>query len=221
MNLLKAVSMVSAASITLWTSVGALAGATLAAYTRRLHKPNVSGLVAPRRTAPLLTALAFGVLAWRFGYQFDLLPYSVLAVIGVALGLIDLIEQRLPSVLIFSGVVLVGALLATSAILHSKGSDLLRALAGMAMLATFYLVLALVSRGGLGAGDVKLGGLLGLALGWLSWSALVTGTLLGWFAAGLTWLILRMIRRKLWGSVVPMGPFLVLGTLVTIILMSA
>jgi leader peptidase (prepilin peptidase)/N-methyltransferase len=213
--------MVSAASITLWTSVGALAGAALAAYTRRLHKPNVSGLVALRRTAPLLTALAFGVLAWRFGYQFDLLPYSVLAVIGVALGLIDLIEQRLPSVLIFSGVVLVGALLATSAILHSKGPDLLRALAGMAMLATFYLVLALVSRGGLGAGDVKLGGLLGLALGWLSWSALVTGTLLGWFAAGLTWLILRMIRRKLWGSVVPMGPFLVLGTLVTIILMSA
>jgi leader peptidase (prepilin peptidase) / N-methyltransferase len=43
----------------------------------------------------------------------------------------------------------------------------------MAILAAFYLILALISGGGLGAGDVKLGGLLGLTLAWLSWAALV------------------------------------------------
>jgi hypothetical protein len=47
--------------------------------------------------------------------------------LGVTLGWIDLIEQRLPSVLVYSGVALVGALLATSAILHSHGPDVLRA----------------------------------------------------------------------------------------------
>jgi leader peptidase (prepilin peptidase)/N-methyltransferase len=163
--------------------------------------------------------LAFGVLAWRLGYRFDLLPYSVLVAVGVALAMIDLVEQRLPSVLIFSGIILVGALLTTSAIQYSRGSDLLRAFAGMAILTMFCLVLALVSGGGLGAGDVKLSALLGLALGWLSWSALATGTLLGWFTAALVWLLLRATRRMPPGSPMPMGPFLLLGALLTTCLM--
>ena len=45
--------------------------------------------------ASLLTAAALGALAWRFGERLDLLPFSVLAVVGVALALIDLIEHKL------------------------------------------------------------------------------------------------------------------------------
>lgn len=134
----------------------------------------------------------------------------------MALGVIDLLEQRLPSVLVYLGVALVGVLLAISAILHSRGPDFLRALIGMAVIAVLYLVLALVSGGGLGAGDVKLGGLLGLALGWLSWTALVTATVLGWLAAALAWLLLRATRRRSPGALVPMGPFLLFGALITI-----
>lgn len=63
---------------------------------------------------------------------------------------------------------------------------------------------------------MKLGGLLGLALGWLSWSALVTATVLGWFAAGLVWLLLCATRRRQQGSLLPMGPFLLLGAFITI-----
>ncbi|WP_223199594.1 hypothetical protein [Solihabitans fulvus] len=62
---------------------------------------------AAKLAAPPLTGFAFGMLAWRFGHQLDLLPYSVLAALGVALGLVDLIERRLPSVLIYSGTILV------------------------------------------------------------------------------------------------------------------
>jgi leader peptidase (prepilin peptidase) / N-methyltransferase len=207
----------SAVFIASCAGVGLIVGAALAAYSRLLVTATPSGLLMPGLAATLLTSGAFGGLAWRFGYQFDLLSYGVLAAVGVALGIVDLIEQRLPSELVYSGVVLVGALLATSAVLHSRGPDLLRALAGMAILAAFYLVLALASGGGLGAGDVKLGGLLGLALGWLGWSTLVTATFLGWFAAALAWLILRVARRRPRGSLLPMGPFLVLGTLLAIV----
>lgn len=207
----------SAAFITAWTGAGVLTGAALALCYRRLLTTVPSAPRVTRLMATLLTAIAFGGLAWRFGHQFDLLPYSILAALGVTLGLIDLIEQRLPSVLVYSGAALVGALLATSAILHSRGPDFLRALAGMAILAAFYLVLALASGGGLGAGDLKLGGLLGLALGWLSWSALITATFLGWFAAALAWLILRLTRRQARGSPLPMGPFLVLGAFVAVL----
>lgn len=202
--------------IPLWAGAGILVGIALALWVQRLLTAAPSAGHAMRLTAALLTALAFGALAWRFGHQFDLLPYSVLAALGVALGVIDVLEHRLPSVLVYSGVAIVGALLATSAILYSRGPDLLRALAGMVVIAVLYLVLALVSGGGLGAGDVKLGGLLGLALGWVSWSALVTATVLGWFAAVLVWLLLRVTRRRPQGALVPMGPFLLFGALFTI-----
>jgi leader peptidase (prepilin peptidase)/N-methyltransferase len=166
--------------------------------------------------APLLTAILFGILAWRLGPHFDLLPYSGLAAVGVALAVIDVIEQRLPSPLVYSGLTVVGALFATSTALYSTMPSLLRALAGMAVLMVFYLVLALVSGGGLGAGDVKLGALVGITVGWMSWSSLITATFLGWFAAALMWLILRVARRRPRGSLLPMGPFILLGALLTI-----
>ncbi|RSM35880.1 prepilin peptidase [Amycolatopsis balhimycina DSM 5908] len=204
--------------ITIWASAGILVGLALAFGVRCLLTVAPPASHTTWLMAVPLTSLVFGGLAWRFGHQFDLLPYSVLAALGVALSAIDAIDRRLPSVLIYSGVAVVGVLLASSAIMHSRGPDFVRALAGMAVVAVFYLVLALVSGGGLGAGDVKLGGLLGLALGWLSWSALVTATAIGWFAAALIWLVLRMFRRRPEGSLLPMGPFLLFGALVTITL---
>jgi leader peptidase (prepilin peptidase)/N-methyltransferase len=206
----------SAAFIASWTGAGMLVGGALAVCLPRLLTATPSVPLVARVVAPLLTGLVYGGLAWRFGHQFDLLPYSVLAAVGVVLGLVDVVEQRLPGVLVYSGVVLIGGLLATSAVLYSRGPDFLRALAGLAILVAFYLVLALVSGGGLGAGDVKLGGLLGLALGWLSWSALITATFLGWFAAALGWLLFRVAWRRLRGSLLPMGPFLLLGALLAI-----
>jgi leader peptidase (prepilin peptidase)/N-methyltransferase len=202
-------------------AAGFLVGVGLAAYSRHLTTFAPSTFWMIRLVAPLLTAVAFGDMAWRFGYRLDLLPCCVLAALGIILSLIDLVERRLPSVLTYAGLAIVGTLLVTSAILNSRGPDLLRALAGMATLAAFYLVLALISGGGLGAGDVKLGGLLGLALGWLSWSALLTATLLGWLAAAAAWLLMRLVRRKRSDSLMPMGPFLLIGALLTISAMPA
>lgn len=205
--------------IVAWTTAGALVGTILAACYPRLLTSTPAEPRTARLTTPLLTALAFGGLAWRLGPQFDLLPYSVLAALGVALSLIDIIEQRLPSVLVYSGVALIGALLATSTLLESRWTDFVRALIGLVVLAGFYLILALASEGGLGAGDVKLGGLLGLTLAWSSWSTIITATFLGWCLAALTWLPLRKALRGLPRSPLPIGPFLLLGALLTIGLM--
>jgi leader peptidase (prepilin peptidase)/N-methyltransferase len=199
-----------------WAGAGAVLGAALSVFYRRLLRSNPAGLRTATLAAPVLTALAFGALAWRFGPDSDLMPYSVLAILGVALGLIDLMERRLPSVLVYSGVAVIGTLLATMALVESRGPDFMRALIGLAVLTGFYLILALASGGGLGAGDVKLGGLLGLALGWLSWSALITATFLGWCLAALAWLILRMARRSRRASLLPMGPALLFGAFLAI-----
>ncbi|WP_225978742.1 prepilin peptidase [Gandjariella thermophila] len=160
----------------------------------------------------------YAALAWRVGEHFDLLPFSVFVVSGAMLSLIDLVDQRLPSVILYPATTLVGLLLAASTVLHPSTPGFVRALAGMALLAAFYLVLAFLSGGGLGAGDVKLGALLGLTLGWVSWSALITATFFGWLAAALAWLLLRATGRAPADYLLPMGPYLILGAFLAIIM---
>lgn len=78
--------------------------------------------------------------------------------------------------------------------------------------------MAAASRGGLGLGDVKLAASLGTALGWVGVSALITGTLLGLLLACAFGLVAVTTGRLRWKQHYAFGPFLVLGTLTTLVL---
>lgn len=76
-----------------------------------------------------------------------------------------------------------------------------------------FLLLALLQRGAMGAGDVKLAGVIGLMIGYPDvLSALVIGTLLGGVAA----LVLLLSRRAGRKSTMAYAPYLALGALFTI-----
>ena len=87
------------------------------------------------------------------------------------------------------------------------------------MLATaVYVALALPSSAPLGFGDVKLAGLLGLALAWLSWSALAVGLVLG-FAYGAAYGAVLIARRRAdLGTRIPFGPAMLAGAFTAILL---
>lgn len=75
-----------------------------------------------------------------------------------------------------------------------------------------FLLLAILQRGGMGAGDVKLAGVIGLMTGYPDvLTALVIGTVLGGVAA-LVLLISRRAGRK---STMAYAPYLALGALLT------
>jgi leader peptidase (prepilin peptidase)/N-methyltransferase len=88
----------------------------------------------------------------------------------------------------------------------------------MAALLVFYGVLYLVFPGQLGGGDLRLSGLLGLALGWAGWTAVLGGTLLGWSAAAVWLLMLRMTRRVPHDGDLRLGPFLLAGALAALLI---
>ena len=73
-----------------------------------------------------------------------------------------------------------------------------------------------MARSGLGAGDVKLAGVLGLYLGWLGWPTLVLGAFAGFLAGGLVSLALLAARRATLATRVPFGPSMVAGALLAI-----
>jgi leader peptidase (prepilin peptidase)/N-methyltransferase len=135
--------------------------------------------------------------------------------LGAALSLIDVRERRLPNVLVLPSYPALAVLLAIAAAGTSEWSGLVRALAAGA--ACFLSAFALVAMypGGLGFGDVKLAGLIGAILGYLSWPAVFTGVLFaylggaGWAAA------LVLSRRGTLKTALPFGPFLVIGALVS------
>jgi leader peptidase (prepilin peptidase)/N-methyltransferase len=201
-----------------WACVGLLTGAALVIPTKKLLVSRSTEVFLLKWVPSTITAVAFAILAWRLGDRFDLLPFSALAAGGIALGTVDVLERRLPSRLLLPVAAAVGSLLLVSATLHGKMSSLLQALAGMAVVAVVYLAIALVTGGELGAGDVKLGALLGLALGWLGWPELFAGTVLGWFIAACSWLVLRTTGRLTRDATLPMGPYLLLGALLAVCL---
>ena len=163
------------------------------------------------------TALVFAVLAVRIGLEPELPAFLYLGAIGVALALIDLDVKRLPNAIVLPSYAVAGVLLGAAALLGNDLGDFLRALLGMAALFGLYFVLAMVYPAGMGFGDVKLAGLLGLYLGWLGWGEVVAGGFLGFLFGGLVGMALMVARRAGRKSQIPFGPFMLAGALVAIL----
>jgi leader peptidase (prepilin peptidase)/N-methyltransferase len=168
--------------------------------------------------AELSTAAAFAALALRFGFRPVLPAFCYLACVGVALAIIDIQHKRLPDALTLPSYPVALVLLGLAALgTANGGGHLLGALIGMAAVGLFYLVLALISPAGMGLGDVKLAGLIGLYLGWLGAAVTVAGVLAGYLLAAATGIGLLMTRRATRKSQIPFGPFMLAGTLIVIL----
>ena len=110
------------------------------------------------------------------------------------------------------------ALLTVAALAGHLPGHLGRAAIGAVALAGFYLVLAVIRPGGLGLGDAKLAASVGAALGWISWQALLSGTFAAFVLAGMYGGALLALHRAGRTSHLPLGPFILLGTLAAIAL---
>ena len=172
------------------------------------------------RVAVILgTGLAFAVMALRFGPGPPLPAFCYLAGIGVPLAVIDARCRRLPDALTLPSYPVALALLGLAALwLPGGGRHFLSALLGMGLAGAVFLVQVLIYPAGLGGGDVKLSGLLGLYLGWLGPGALAAGLLLGYLSAAVTGLALIAVRRASRKSHLAFGPFLLAGTLAAVLL---
>ena len=163
------------------------------------------------------TAALFVVLTLAIGVEPELPAFLYLGAIGVALAMIDIDVKRLPNVIVLPSYVVALVLLGAAAVVEGAWDDLLRA--GLAMVALYglYFVLALVYPAGMGFGDVKLAGVLGLYLGWLGWAEVLTGAFLGFLFGGVVGGALVLARRAGRRSMIPFGPFMLAGALVAIL----
>ena len=162
------------------------------------------------------TGLVFGYMAWIFGYSWELPAFLYLAAISVALGLIDLDVKRLPNVIVLPSYLVAGALLLLPAVVTPAWDSYLNAWLGAVALFGFYFLLAFIYPAGMGFGDVKLAGVLGLYLGWLGWGTVIVGGFLGFLLGAVVGVAMMLGRRAGRKTMIPFGPFMLVGALIAI-----
>jgi leader peptidase (prepilin peptidase)/N-methyltransferase len=156
----------------------------------------------------------FVLLTFRFGASPELAAFLYLGAVGLALALIDLDVRRLPDALTLPSYPVALVLLGVASTSHP--SLFLRAAGGGLAMFAVYFALCVAYPAGMGFGDVKLSGLLGLYTAWLGWGAWTTGLLLGFFLGGFFGIALIAAGRGGRKTAVPFGPFMIAGALIAV-----
>jgi leader peptidase (prepilin peptidase) / N-methyltransferase len=170
------------------------------------------GLATRLAAVAAASGLAIGL---ALGWDWSLVFWVPLLPLGVTLGYIDWRTRLLPVDLVRPayGVAIVGVVVA--AVGSHDAADLERAALGWLVAGGLYGLLWFVYPPGLGFGDVRLAGVLGITLGYLGWGPLLVGLYGGFLLGGVIGAVLRMsmvVRQRH----VPFGPFMLVGALIGI-----
>ncbi|WP_165063409.1 prepilin peptidase [Marisediminicola senii] len=172
--------------------------------------------IAPRYPlVEALTGVVFVLVALELGLDapgLAALPaFLYLAAISIALALIDLDTHRLPNAIVLPSYPVALVLLAVASGVANDWGALLRAVIGGAVLFSAYLILALAVPRGMGLGDVKLAGVLGIYLAWLGWGSLAVGAFGAFLLGGIFSIGLLVTKRASRSSGIPFGPWMIGG----------
>lgn len=204
---------------------GVLVGPLLDAVARAvpLHEP----LLPLRRPGRLtvLVSVVTGALAALVALAYPgswLLPGQLwLLGLAVVLTVTDLQHKRLPNAILLPGAVVLAALLTFGAVAEQRPASLLGSVVGAAVLFSLFLLAAVVSPAGMGMGDVKLAGVLGLALGLAGLSATLLAVLIAFALQAVVSVVLLAATRAGRHTALPFGPPLLVGAAVALGWLSA
>ena len=154
----------------------------------------------------IITALLLLAGFFKFGLTFDFLVYFVLAPTLVIITVVDIKHQIIPDVITLPGLALG---LAAGSYSIGYANSCMGFLLGCGL---FYL-LAVLSNGGMGGGDIKYIAAAGAFVGWqkvllIIFIGAVLGTFVGLFQIG--------VQKKTRKNIIPFGPFLAVATLITL-----
>lgn len=157
-----------------------------------------------KRYGAVLIGALLGCVIFAAARQFGLTTHALvniptMAILAIA-AIVDMQRKLIPDWLTLPG--LAWALAARAFLGWPHLSD---ALLGVILCGGALLLFALISRGSIGGGDVKLMAMIGASLGWRwGFGVLVFAQL----AAGALAICLLIARRKGWKDALPFGPFL-------------
>lgn len=163
------------------------------------------------------TGILFGFTYWHYEFSSELAIALFYICLFIVILVIDLEHRLILNKIVFPAIV-VALLISTFFTIFSTQSEIVPeigdAASGGGIGLVLFLLVAIISRGGMGWGDVKLAALIGLVTGLpLVFVALLMGIILGGVVAVLL-LAFKIKRRK---EAIPFAPFLSLATIATLL----
>lgn len=154
----------------------------------------------------IITALSLLAVYFRFGLTLRGAIYAIVICILIVITMIDLEHKIIPDRITLPGIVFGFAA-------GSYLNDPLNSLTGFFVGGGLFIFLAVVSRGGMGGGDIKFIAGVGALLGW---KKVLLVIFLGSFLGSVYGLPLLFVGKKNRKSQIPFGPFLAGGTALAI-----
>jgi len=162
----------------------------------------------------LLTGLIYLIIYMGYGLSIQTLIYIILSSALIIIAFIDLNEQIIPDVISLPGIV-IGFILSFFVSYISFVDSVLGIFVGGLIILIIGLVGSVIfKKEAMGGGDVKLAAMIGAFLGW---RYIIISLFLGFFLGALAGIFLIMTKIKSREDVVPFGPFIVLGSLITLL----
>lgn len=174
----------------------------------------VRGEPADMRRRVLVTlsgAVVLASLGAVIGWRPAAAAFLSMGIFGVVLAAIDVAHHRLPDRLVLTGAGVSGLAFLVDAVVLDSWAALVRGLICAVVAGALLLLMALISPGGMGLGDVKLAALLSLHTGWLGWQLSILALLAGFAAGALSALVLMALGRVRLRTAIPFGPALLFG----------
>jgi len=164
----------------------------------------------------LATGVIFALLAWHYRLSPELGVMIFYVCLFIIIFVIDLEQGLILNKLVYPGMVvaLLLALYPWPWFSESIGMRVANAALGGGIGFGILFLIAIVSRGGMGWGDVKLAALIGLATGFpLVFLAIIMGAILG----GIVAVALLIAKKRKRRQTIPFGPFLAVAAMVTLL----
>lgn len=156
----------------------------------------------------LFTAVLFLLLYKPFGLSIYFFKYAVLASLLIVIAVIDLKTQEIPDRLIVFG--LIAGLLFN---LYNIRINMVQGLLGFILGGGSFLIIAMVTKGAMGGGDIKLMAVLGLFFGW---QLIILIALISFVLGAFISLILITAKIKGRKDYIPFGPFIAAAAVIAL-----
>jgi leader peptidase (prepilin peptidase)/N-methyltransferase len=162
----------------------------------------------------LLTGLVYIIIYQIYGLSVQSLICIILSSALIIIAFIDLNEQIVPDVISLPGII-IGLTLSFFVPYLSFINSALGVVVGGGIILIIALVgSAVFKKEAIGGGDIKLAAMIGAFLGW---KYIVISLFFGFFLGALTGIILVLSRVKSRADAVPFGPFIALGSIITLL----
>ncbi len=179
---------------------------------------NCSSVIAWRYPlVEVTTAAVFVAVSLSIGLRWILGAYLFFAAVLVALSGIDIDTRKIPNAVLYPSWAVSILLISVGAALDGDLSRMVWAAVGAALGFAVLFVIWFVAPGGMGYGDVRLAGYIGLHLGFLSLGHVAVGLFLGFLAGALGGAAVLLVTGRHRRTKIPFGPFLAMGAITAVI----